>query len=60
MNHIIAGFDRHYGIERPHHSLGNAPLAELPAPPEDVPSPADVRCEKSLGGLLKHFHRAAA
>jgi len=60
LNHIIAEFVRHYGVERPHQSLGNAPLAELPAPPDDVPRPSDVRCEPSLGGLLQHFHRKAA
>ena len=60
LNYLVAEYVRHFLTERPHQSLGNAPLDELPAPPDDVPATADVRCERSLGGLLKHYHRAAA
>jgi putative transposase len=60
LNYLVAEYVRHFLLHRPHQSLGNAPLVELPAPPEDVPRRADVRCEKALGGLLKHYHRVAA
>jgi putative transposase len=60
LNHLVAEYVRHFLTDRPHQSLGNSPLVELPAPPEDDPRDSEVCCERSLGGLLKHYHRAAA
>ncbi len=60
LNFLVSEYVRHFLSERPHQGVGNAPLVESPAPPEDVPRPSDVRCERSLGGLLQHYHRKAA
>jgi putative transposase len=60
LNYLVAEYVRHFLIERPHQGVGNELLLESPAPSEDVPRRSDVRCERSLGGLLKHYHRAAA
>jgi putative transposase len=54
----------HYHRERPHQAVGNAPLMSA-APPsaDDVAGPAagcEVVCRERLGGLLRHYVRAAA
>ncbi len=47
-------------------SVGNVPLPEVGAAEEDeepciLPFPAErVKCRERLGGLLKHYYRAAA
>jgi putative transposase len=51
----------HYNAERPHQAKGNVPLPEADADgPRVLPFPSgEVRCRERLGGLLKHYHRAA-
>jgi hypothetical protein len=51
----------HFNTERPHQSLGNRPLPDLGQPePPVLPFPeSGVVCEKRLGGLLRHYRRAA-
>jgi putative transposase len=60
LNFLVSKFARHYHSERPHQSMGNAPLVELPAPPKSVPRNSEVTCTRSLGGLVKHFSLKAA
>lgn len=51
-----------YNLERPHQALGNVPLPEADeTEPRILQSPTGgVRCRERLGGLLKHYYRAAA
>jgi putative transposase len=60
LNYLVAEWLRYYHFLRPHQSLGNQPLIETPAPPDDVPKRSEVRCVKILGGHLKSFKRRAA
>ena len=57
---LVTEFVRHFQHQRPHQGVGNVLLFESPAPPESVPQKSEIRCERSLGGLLKHYHRKAA
>jgi transposase InsO family protein len=61
FNHLVREYVAHFNTERPHQSLGNRPLPEAgdlepPVPP--FPE-AGVVCQKRLGGLLRHYRRAA-
>jgi hypothetical protein len=65
LRHIVGEFVEHYNAERPHQARGNVPLPEAQA--ADAGEPAvvkfpegEVRCRERLGGLLRHYHRAAA
>ena len=50
-----------YNTYRPHQALNNEPLLTSSAPPSlDTPQPDQIRCQSWLGGLLNHYHRAAA
>jgi putative transposase len=55
MDHLIAEYVEHYHTERPHQGKGNAPLIDLPPPAE-----GEVVCRERLGGVLRHYYRAAA
>jgi len=63
LEHILAQFARFYNTYRPHQSLGNRTLPEAAADqPETVhlKRVGRVRCRRFLGGLLRHYYRAAA
>ncbi len=61
LRYILTEFLRHYHEHRPHQGLGNVPPDGPPSARSDRPLSLDaVRCEERLGGLLKHYHRAAA
>jgi transposase InsO family protein len=61
FNFLTSQHVEHYNLERPHQSLGNRPLPEAGEPePPILPFPeSGVVCEQRLGGLLKHYRRAA-
>ncbi len=59
LRHLLAEFLTHYSGERPHQGIGNAPLGGEPQAILKF-SAGRVRCKKRLGGLLRHYHRAAA
>ncbi len=65
LNYLVSEYIAHYHLERPHQSLGNEPVLKIPRidePPDqdDSPLAADpITCQTRLGGLLKHYHRAA-
>jgi putative transposase len=66
MGHLVREYVEHYHTERPHQGKGNAPLnaaAAGPAPPpdddEDGEAGGEVRCRERLGGVLRHYYRAA-
>jgi hypothetical protein len=52
----------YYHTARPHERLGNVPIGTVLPPPEPLERFAldDLVCHESLGGLLKHYERAAA
>ena len=74
LNYILTTFAAFYNVRRPHQSKDNRtlPMAsgrnekttrkQKSAEPELVESLplCEVRCEKQLGGLLKHYYRKAA
>jgi len=62
LRHLVKEFVAHYHEERPHQGRGNVPLS-VPDPdnPPTLPFPkGEVVCRERLGGLLKHYSRAAA
>ncbi len=66
LGHITGQFVRFYNAHRPHQSLGNRTLPEAAAGlPEELalgpaPKVGRIRCRRFLGGLLRHYYRAAA
>jgi putative transposase len=65
LNHLCAVFADYYHQRRPHQGKANELLIAQPArktkPPADaVISLSEVRCQRKLGGLLKHYYRQAA
>jgi putative transposase len=60
LRYALGEWQRHYNEESPHHGVGNRPLAEWHEPEAaGAFRPSDVVCEERLGGLLKHYRRAA-
>jgi hypothetical protein len=70
FDHIVSEYVAYYLDRRPHKGIGNflvprrhIELAEATGDADDVAEPlslADIKCERHLGGLLKHFYRQAA
>jgi putative transposase len=56
LDHLVREFVRHYHEERPHQSMGNAPLRRSNSEQRDGP----IRCRTRLGGVLRHYYRIAA
>lgn len=70
FDHIVGEYVAYYHERRPHQGVGNVLLPRLPCGPADGTTfddegafrplaLADVKCESRLGGLLKHYYRAA-
>ena len=63
LRHLANEFLAHYHDERPHQGIGNVPLGDNPVSAEEPsvmhPFPAKIDCRERLGGLLKHYSRAA-
>ena len=55
LDHLIGEYGTHYDEERPHQAKGNQPLL---SPMAAVESGAVV-CRERLGGVLRHYYRAA-
>ncbi len=49
------GFATHYNLHRPHQALGNELITA-----NEVTAKGPVMVTETLGGVLKHYHRAAA
>lgn len=62
LRHLVKEFIAHYHEERPHQGRGNVPLAvDDPDHPPVLQFPnGKIECRERLGGLLKHYYRAAA
>ncbi len=60
LRHLLAEFMAHYHLERAHQGLDNRPpLATTPPESQGPVSIEKIICTERLGGLLKHYHRAA-
>ncbi len=62
LRYLVSEFVAHYNQERPHQAKGNVPLPDADLDePRILPFPSGaVQCRSRLGGLLKHYYRAAA
>jgi putative transposase len=64
LDHIVSEFVRFYLRKRPHQSLDNEPIGkrkrQRKLAASKVISLTDVRCERQLGGVLKHYYRKVA
>jgi putative transposase len=59
LRHIVSEYAAHYNAERPHQARDNRPPSGG-RPTGDAPCPVGaVVCEERLGGLLRHYRRAA-
>ncbi len=56
LHRAIREFVEHYHGERPHQGLSNEVIDGCDRRPT---SETEVRCEERLGGLLRHYRRAA-
>jgi putative transposase len=56
LDYLVREYVEHYHTERPHQGLGNG-LVTCEPPPN---SGGDVQCRTKVGGLLRHYYRAAA
>jgi len=63
LDHIVQAYARFHNTHRPHQGKDNRVLSigELEQSAETEPSPplGKITCEPQLGGLLKHYRRAA-
>ncbi len=55
LRRVLSDYVTHYSTERPHQGIGNVPIDGEP----DV-GQGDVIVRERIGGVLKHYHRAAA
>ncbi|MBT8207057.1 MAG: transposase [Acidimicrobiia bacterium] len=55
LNHLANEFVDYYHTARPHQGIGNA----TPIQSRDGPRSGPIRCNARLGGVLKHYSRAA-
>jgi putative transposase len=55
FDYLVREFVEHYHTERPHQGLENRLLTGEPPPA----SSGEIKYRSRLGGLLKHYHRAA-
>jgi putative transposase len=60
LEFLLREYGGHYNTVRPHQGIGNRPLNIIPLPTSGPPDPASVECDTRLGGLLRHYRRAAA
>jgi putative transposase len=64
LDHVVHEFVHFYLQKRPHQSLENEPIGKRKRQRKlaeaKVISLTDVRCEKQLGRVLKHYYRKAA
>ena len=55
LDYLISEYVEHYHHERPHQGIGNRPVMNDCFPTTG----GKINCETRLGGLLRHYHRAA-
>lgn len=61
LDYIAQAFVTYYNRHRPHQSKGNTTL-RFPTDPKPLnpKSTGEVKCQTTLGGLLRHYYRKAA
>jgi putative transposase len=65
LDHVAQEYARFFNTHRPHQGLENRTVPQAATgPPDDpmptpTPDPGPVRCQRFLGGLLRHYYRAA-
>ncbi len=61
LDHIVQTYALYHNEFRPHQGLGNRSVGAGGDPPPETAEvePRSVRCQRWLGGLLKHYHRQA-
>lgn len=65
LDHIGQEYVRFFNTHRPHQGLGNFTIAQAATgPPDDdvttaTPDLGPIRWQRFLGGLLRHYYRAA-
>ncbi len=65
FDYIVHEYVEHYHEERPHQGIGNVLLSRRGEPESEEAkevatlSMDDIRCKSRLGGILKHYYRAA-
>ncbi|MCA9253898.1 MAG: integrase core domain-containing protein [Phycisphaerales bacterium] len=61
LDHILREYVRFHNQHRPHQGLGNRTLRAALGndPPPDHPESSPIHCQRFLGGLLRHYYRAA-
>jgi hypothetical protein len=57
LDHLVREYVEHYHTERPHQGKGNVPLTAPPASSTDL---GEIVFREQLGGMLRHYYRAAA
>ncbi|UCE58435.1 MAG: transposase [Phycisphaerales bacterium] len=65
LGYICSQYVRFFNQHRPHQGLGNRILPAATGPPEELapeysPEIDPIRCQRFLGGLLRHYYRVAA
>jgi len=55
---VLGEYLAYYHEERPHQGKGNVPLVS--ASPSSLSLNGEVLCRERLGGVLRHYFRAAA
>ena len=61
LEHICRVYEAWYNLHRPHSSLGNEVIGiGQMSPAESAEEEVGVVCDSWLGGVLRHYRRAAA
>jgi len=61
LQHLSRTYERYYNSVRAHSSLDNEPVGvQNPGPPDSSEEEKGVICDAWLGGLLRHYRKAAA
>ncbi len=53
LRRAVGEYLAHYHAERAHQGIGNVPITRIAV------GEGDVQCRERLGGILKHYRRAA-
>ena len=56
LDYLISEYVEHYHFERLHQGIGNRTIMNSE---EAMPTDGEIKCDTRLGGLLRHYHRAA-